>query len=104
MAPPLVRLFATRLLLVPAAGIVSAAPLSVPLSRVWSPGVAHSLDRSLGPGPDDFTKDFVTFLVLRLRLEQSGNANGEVRLAQRVEGVGNGDQAGMEECEYMSPS
>ena len=104
MAPPLVRLFATWLLLVPAAGIVSAAPLSVPLSRVWSPGVAHSLDRSLGPGPDDFTKDFVTFLVLRLRLEQSGNANGEVRLAQRVEGVGNGDQAGMEECEYMSPS
>ena len=63
MAPPLVRLFATWLLLVPAAGIVSAAPLSVPLSRVWSPGVAHSLDRSLGPGPDDFTKDFVTFLV-----------------------------------------
>ena len=63
MAPPLVRLFATWLLLVPAAGIVSAAPLSVPLSRVWSPGVAHSLDRSLGPGPDDFTKDFVKYFL-----------------------------------------
>ena len=30
--------------------------------------------------------------------------NGEVRLSQRVEAVGNGGQAGMEECEYMSPS